>query len=39
MNSDQKKEFEETLDIDFSYSAKGIARFRVNLFQQKEGAA
>jgi twitching motility protein PilT len=35
MNSYQIQKFEEEWEIDFSYSLKDIARFRVNLFYQK----
>jgi twitching motility protein PilT len=31
----QKAEFEERLEIDFSFGIKGIARFRGNLFYQQ----
>jgi twitching motility protein PilT len=37
MNSNQKKEFEEELEIDFSIEIKGFSRFRVNIFNQKNG--
>ena len=33
------KEFEETGDIDFGYDVRGIARYRANLFMQKNGVA
>lgn len=33
----QKKEFEETLDLDCSYSMPGISRFRVNVFHRNGG--
>lgn len=39
MTSEQKAFFEQNHDIDFAYSAKGIARFRVNLYRQKNGLA
>jgi twitching motility protein PilT len=35
MNSEQTKKFEELCDIDFSYSLRGVARFRVNAFKQR----
>lgn len=35
MNDDQIKKFEESYDADFSYSLRGIARFRVNTFKQR----
>jgi twitching motility protein PilT len=28
----QKKRFEETLELDFSFGIKGLARFRCNMF-------
>ena len=31
----QKKRFEETLELDFSFGIKGLARFRVNVFNQR----
>ncbi|MGH6929206.1 MAG: type IV pilus twitching motility protein PilT, partial [Dongiaceae bacterium] len=31
----QKKRFEETLELDFSFGIRDIARFRCNLFNQK----
>jgi len=31
----QKKRFEETLELDFSFGIKGMARFRCNLFNQR----
>src|SRR6202030_3747692 len=31
------KQFEETLDVDFGYEVPGVARYRVNFFQQKYG--
>jgi twitching motility protein PilT len=37
----QRETFEANLELDFSYSVRGLARFRVNLYQQREsiGAA
>jgi twitching motility protein PilT len=37
----QREHFEEELELDFSYAVRGLARFRVNLYQQREsiGAA
>ena len=37
----QRETFEETLELDFSYALPGEARFRVNLYQQRDsiGAA
>jgi twitching motility protein PilT len=31
----QKKRFEETYELDFSFGIKGLARFRVNMFNQR----
>jgi twitching motility protein PilT len=31
----QKKRFEETLELDFSFGIRGLARFRCNLFNQR----
>jgi twitching motility protein PilT len=31
----QKKRFEETLELDFSFGIKGLARFRCNVFNQR----
>ncbi|MGY5452231.1 type IV pilus twitching motility protein PilT [Agarivorans sp. MS3-6] len=39
MNDKQRKEYEENLEIDFSFEVPSIARFRVNAFQQNRGAA
>lgn len=35
LTPDQKKEFDEKKEIDFSYSLEGKARFRVNVFHQR----
>lgn len=37
MTDSQKKEFEERWECDFSFEVKGLARFRVNAFQQNRG--
>ncbi len=37
LSPEQKKEFEQTLDIDFSLEIESIARFRVNMFVQRKG--
>lgn len=37
MNDKQKKTFEEYLECDFSFQVDGLARFRVNAFQQNRG--
>ena len=39
MNDRQRKDFEEFLETDFSFEIPGVARFRVNAFNQKRGAA
>ena len=38
MDDRQRKDFEELLEADFSYELPGIARFRVNAFNQNRGA-
>src|SRR5687767_9480489 len=35
--SAKKEEFESTGDVDFGYEIAGVARFRANFFQQKQG--
>jgi len=37
MNEQQKKKFQKSLDLDFSIDIESIARFRVNMFVQREG--
>lgn len=39
MNDKQRKDFEEFLENDFSFEIPGLARFRVNAFNQARGAA
>ncbi|QIK37887.1 type IV pilus twitching motility protein PilT [Caldichromatium japonicum] len=39
MNDKQRKDYEEFLETDFSFEIPGVARFRVNAFNQKRGAA
>jgi twitching motility protein PilT len=39
MNDKQRKDYEELLETDFSFEIPGVARFRVNAFNQKRGAA
>jgi twitching motility protein PilT len=39
MNDGQRKAYEESLECDFSFSIPGLARFRVNAFNQDRGAA
>jgi len=37
MNDKQRKDFEEFLETDFSFEVPGLARFRVNAFNQNRG--
>lgn len=37
MNDKQRKDFEEFLETDFSFEVPGVARFRVNAFNQNRG--
>jgi len=39
MNDAQRRAFEETLEVDFSFEMGDIARFRVNVFMQRLGEA
>lgn len=39
LNENQKKKFEQTLDLDFSIDIEDIARFRVNMFVQRKGVS
>ena len=39
MNDHQKKEFNEKMELDFSYEIPDCARFRANVFMQKNGMA
>ena len=39
MNDNQRKEYEENLECDFSFEIKELSRFRVNAFMQNRGAA
>ena len=39
MNDGQRKSYEERLECDFSFEIPGLARFRVNAFNQDRGAA
>ena len=39
MNDVQRKAYEENLEVDFSFEIAGLARFRVNAFNQYRGAA
>ncbi len=38
MNDKQRKDYEEFLETDFSFEIQGVARFRVNAFNQNRGA-
>ena len=38
MNDSQRKAYEETLECDFSFEIQGLARFRVNAFNQNRGS-
>ena len=38
MNDYQRKELEENFEVDFSFEIPGMARFRVNAFQQARGS-
>ncbi len=38
MNDKQRKDFEEFLETDFSFEIPGLARFRVNAYNQNRGA-
>lgn len=35
MNNNHKQRFKEKSEVDFAYSASGLGRFRVNVFQQR----
>ncbi|MYM34170.1 PilT/PilU family type 4a pilus ATPase [Duganella sp. FT94W] len=39
MNDSQRKLYEEMLEIDFSFAIPGLARFRVNAYNQERGAS
>ncbi|MFT5574982.1 MAG: twitching motility protein PilT, partial [Bermanella sp.] len=39
MSDKQRRDFEEFLETDFSFEVPGVARFRVNAFNQNRGAA
>jgi twitching motility protein PilT len=39
MNDKQRRDYEELLETDFSFELQGVARFRVNVFNQERGAA
>src|ERR687893_1231912 len=35
----QKKRFEETMELDFSFGIRGLARFRCNMYNQRGAVA
>jgi twitching motility protein PilT len=37
MNDEQKRAFEETLDLDFAFEIPGLSRFRANILMQRNG--
>jgi twitching motility protein PilT len=37
LTENQKEQFIETRDLDFSYTLEGVGRFRVNVFMQRNG--
>ena len=39
MNDGQRKNYEEMLECDFSFAIPGLARFRVNAYNQERGAS
>lgn len=39
LNDQQKKDYQDQVDIDFAFDAPNLARFRVNVFHQSRGAA
>lgn len=39
LNDDQRKTFEDKLELDFSFEVNEVGRFRVNVFQQNRGIA
>ncbi|MBI3447807.1 MAG: type IV pilus twitching motility protein PilT [Acidobacteria bacterium] len=39
LTDNQKHRFEETLELDFSFGIKGLARFRANVFSQRGAVA
>jgi twitching motility protein PilT len=39
MNDKQRRDYEEFLEVDFSFEIQNVARFRVNAYNQKRGAA
>ena len=39
MTEEQKRLFEENLELDFSFGLQGLARFRANVFEQRAGVS
>lgn len=39
MNEEQRRIFEEEYELDFAYSVKDVARFRINIYKQKNTIA
>ena len=39
MTEEQKRLFEENLELDFSFGLQGLARFRANVFEQRSGVS
>jgi twitching motility protein PilT len=39
MNDQQRKQYEQQLEVDFAFEIPGLARFRVNAYRQARGAA
>jgi twitching motility protein PilT len=39
LNDKQKRQFDERLEVDFSYSIPGLSRFRINVFRQRGSIA
>ena len=39
LTDQQKKRFEESLELDFSFGIRGLARFRCNVFNQRGAVA
>src|ERR1041384_1652338 len=39
LTDQQKKRFEEALELDFSFGIRGLARFRCNVFNQRGAVA
>jgi twitching motility protein PilT len=37
LTAEQRKHFEENLDLDFAYSVSGAGRFRANIYRQQRG--